>query len=580
MRKIIFFIISLFFVSQSFFIISYWYNEKLVQKSFLLKGVIEQEVKNGKLYIHAINVFIENISADTRKTNKLLTRVIELENKLKKKEGKTQKEKDIYRLLTYIRYQIFLTWWYRDSQNLLETEKEATISEDPKENKKSLEDSIIEDFNVSSEEFEQDFFNKRESKLDEFLEDIYSRDGIPDKEIGKKIREELKEIEFLYDRSSEKMRDQKRISDLKSIEKQLKNYYAKNHRYPEYRNILSDLEGEIPQDTFGGIIKHNCRFGYFYEVWWGNQEYRISSCLESESSLDLWQYDGGMDPYRYEIWTDISYAGKGISYIQNSDIYYFSLVDQKSDWGSVHGYNSWKTLAFEAKSNPTQKEIKLTLVSFRYQSQNPWVDKNNTTYHLINIIASALDNYFFEGDILALIEETPEYEWQNLSVGSPLVIGNNYLVGTIDYEKLWLKGDFPSDVFGGKMLLAYTDSGWGHYQILWFIREKKGGKDYKKVMIRGTYSPKNKLLKSWVDYILRNGNQIKFFDKESIYLFKSGEMINDTYHIMTKNKESQTLTLLDDITSLPKIILDQPIGLIFDPKTKKAYVDGDLLEMN
>gem|GEM_PF-5404487 len=57
-------------------------------------------------------------------------------------------------------------------------------------------------------------------------------------------------------------------------------------------------------------------------------------------------------------------------------------------------------------------------------------------------------------------------------------------------------------------------------------------------------------------------------------------MINDTYHIMTKNKESQTLTLLDDITSLPKIILDQPIGLIFDPKTKKAYVDGDLLEMN
>gem|GEM_PF-3747416 len=71
----------------------------------------------------------------------------------------------------------------------------------------------------------------------------------------------------MYDRSSEKMRDQKRISDLKSIEKQLKNYYAKNHRYPEYRNILSDLEGEIPQDTFGGIIKHNCRFGYFYEVW-------------------------------------------------------------------------------------------------------------------------------------------------------------------------------------------------------------------------------------------------------------------------------------------------------------------------
>jgi len=104
-------------------------------------------------------------------------------------------------------------------------------------------------------------------------------------------------------------------------------------------------------------------------------------------------------------------------------------------------------------------------------------------------------------------------------------------VGTIDYEKLGLKKDFSQSSLGQNFLLGYANTGWWHYQIVSLWQNIEQGKVHTQVSIRGTYTPKNSTLSLGRDYRHISETQIEILTPGSIHLFRSSDLINDTYEI-------------------------------------------------
>jgi hypothetical protein len=71
---------------------------------------------------------------------------------------------------------------------------------------------------------------------------------------------------------------------------------------------------------------------------------------------------------------------------------------------------------------------------------------------------------------------------------------------------------------------------------------------------------------------------LQLSDSNDTYLFKRGESLYPDIGIIDIDYDQGTLTLSKDISDISSIVFDQPDGLVFDPKTKKPYLDGQILK--
>jgi len=575
-------LVLLFFLSfQTGFVAN---NPK--ESSLELRQEIYSQVPKGKIYVQTIDFFIAGISTNEIKLNRILGKVVDLETWLNASINKTQKEEYLLMLVSYIKYSILseLTPLMIDdpaSQAFIVDPESPDEEKEPEIEAAKIHVSDVDILDISEQEFEQKYSPKSKNDLEETIKNIYKKQWLSEKSARKKLEEQVEIIEEYYDVREQEKRDEKRKSHLSDIQNALEKYYKDTGRYPSYKLITSELDSyirKLPTDSMWGIRKNNCRFWYFYEVWNDSQNYRLSSCMETGNFLQEAANDSGIDISRYEIGSNISYEGKGVDYIKNSDIFYFSLVDQNSDGWPIQQYSSWVSIPEQNQSWSRQKVF--TLLNLEYQKDNPWIDKNLVAYNIMNIIASSMDSYFLNGTILDVINHTSVYSWENIAVGAPLIQRKNYKTGTINYEELGLKKDFPKSPLGQSFLVWYADTWWGHYQVMSLFQEKTQNGNAKKVSIRGTYTPKNATLIERNDYRIISDTEIEVLDSQNIRLFWGSDFINNEHEIWWVNYDTDTIKTLQPLPiELKEINVRQPEGLLFDPVTKKPYINGQVIEI-
>lgn len=544
------------------------------EKVFLLKQRIESEISKGYIYIQTVEVFVQRIKDDQRKLNSLLNRVVVLEEQLSKKENKTIKEKHILMIVTYIKYQIYLEITPLEEKEIpaLKEEKLPYVPAVPQ-----IQESSIKMFDISPDEFTSDINKKSASALENFLKNTY-RQQSPNSSPSITLQNHISLFETIEDSTSQIDRNTQRENDLEYIQKIIEKYYKKHGTYPNLEHMRS-ISSTLPKDVLWGYRVDKCRYGYLYNTWGNGTHYRLSACMEWADGKAISLSDGGIDNFRYELGNDVSKAEIDTRFINNGDIFYISLITSSDTW-SIHTLSTWANIpVYYGTFTPDRETLLRSIATAQYEKANPWRDKNQITYDVMNIIASALDNYYLSGDILEVIDHQEIHEGKDMFIAWELVALNNFKVGPIDYKKLWLWNNFPKDTLGTDFLLAYANTWWGHYQIVWFLQAREWNATYQKTTIRGTYAPKNAILTEGKDYEKISENEIQLTDKNSLHLFKRGENIHDTLRIEWIEYDTGTLRMDANIQSLPQIIFDQPAGLIRNPKSGKPYIDGEIVEI-
>ena len=512
---------------------------------------IVSDVFKWEQYISVADIILSSVSHNQRYLNKLIGQSLSFREYYNSQEELSVSDQRNALINEYIYHRA------ASYTTLLETPVEVT----PTRNPKVSQVWKTQEFQVTQEEFDAWKNIAPQESLMSMLEKIYT-------ESGKQLEIEIQQLRTWNDRSTEVERDNSRINGLQNIAWKIEKYYKENNSYPGYSEI-SDIANDINPDSLSGYIKYNCRFWYMYEVWDQRQNYRVSSCLEDQKNTLLFS-DRWIDDFRYELGSDTSYEWKGTAYTNNSDIYYFSRIDAGSDGGSIEDIGSW----IELPRRDINDEFALirALIDIEYQRQNPWIDNNRVLFNSLNMLASATDNYFLRGSILDLIEHDERYAGKNIFISGLLENARTYKTGKIKYSELGIK-DIGYDV-----ILGYANSWWGHYQIVGFGQTIVDTTLKEQIFLRGTYNPLKKTLQKWTDFSIVDDVTLQLSDSNDTYLFKRGESLYPDIGIIDIDYDQGTLTLSKDISDISSIVFDQPDGLVFDPKTKKPYLDGQILK--
>ncbi len=516
-----------------------------------IKDQIVSDIFKWEQYIWAINIILGSNSHNQRYLNKIISQTLSFKETYDTQTKLSPKKQRDSLLNNYIYHKAV------SYTTLLETPVEVV----PTRNPKISQIWETPEFQVTQEEFDAWKNSTSQESLASTLKKIYT-------ENDKQLETEIQQIRTWSDRSAEVERDNSRINDLQNIAWKIEKYYKENNSYPEYSEI-SDIVDDINPDPLSGYIKYNCRFWYMYEVWDQGQNYRVSSCLEDQKNTLLFS-DRWIDDFRYELGSDTSYEWKGTAYTNNSDIYYFSRIDLGSNGGSIEKIDSWIELPREDIND--EFALIRALIDIEYQRQNSWIDHNRVLFHSLNMLASAIDNYFLEGSILELIKHDERYAGKNIFISGLLENGRTYKTGKIKYSELGIKD------IGYNVILGYANSWWGHYQIVGFGQTILDTTLKEQIFLRGTYNPLKKTLQKWSDFSITDKNTLQLSDVNNTYLFKRGESITPNTIIIDIDYSQWILSFWEDISDIRSIIFDQPDGLVFDPKGKKPYLDGQILK--
>ena len=92
-------------------------------------------------------------------------------------------------------------------------------------------------------------------------------------------------------------RDQKRLSDIVTLETAINEFRIDNGRYPELGELIPDYLSSIPEDPINDVV-------YFYNYAFTDFGYELNARLEYYQEYA--QNDGGTDPEIYEVGNDLT----------------------------------------------------------------------------------------------------------------------------------------------------------------------------------------------------------------------------------------------------------------------------------
>jgi len=123
----------------------------------------------------------------------------------------------------------------------------------------------------------------------------------------------------------DKARDEKRISDVATLDRAVNEFFIDNERYPDSSDVLrestslpSSSDGPLESVVEGWIAQNLSRYisklptdpindaQYFYSYQHNTTSYEINARLEYYSEYELNSYDGGNDDSVYEFGNDLT----------------------------------------------------------------------------------------------------------------------------------------------------------------------------------------------------------------------------------------------------------------------------------
>jgi hypothetical protein len=413
------------------------------------------------------------------------------------------------------------------------------------------------------------------------------------------------EAKNIYEDQIKKSRDVTRITHLNALMWAIEQVFQDNSEYPtssNFENAVSEyLYGvSIPQDPLWNVEINGCKFGYIYEVWemnWvPNQIYKLSSCLESESSGRA-KNDWWTDEQKYEKWIlrdstfeqrfYINSHTRWTKQVSNEHMIKWNFNIKTDTRESKNNLNIYldgniadkkvfqlevdNTSLIENKSNikiekPDSDSITPSNEVIGNFMVNPMLGyaqdaRNSKRATDLNSILKVIEiKMSYWGSFPSFIVQNEDYTNKEIFIAWEKVkIWENYFVWTPNYNALWIKKeDFLDPLDGSEYIIGVTLKKDIEYEILGKMEWWKN----RNYVIMWTYHWREK---EKIEVWEINSTRITIKNNADINKIKKWDTIN-LWTVKVVSRDWKTLTLdttINNTSTYVELLEDEPKWLIF-----------------